>query len=507
MILKSLLQAVSRETGLGSGLLFRHREAVTADPVPSSPAIKHRRKVQGSPGNELFWMVVCLIVIVLEILLPGRTFAERVPQKTDADLFAKAVSLPELIRIALERNPGLRGARYEITLAGKGVEAAKGQRFGRLDLRANDSTYGPRNNKLVAQTLVLDQAQVVQKGLGEFNHNLFGIGGVLTIPIYTGGRITNQIAVEEIAARLAVDRLAQTQDALIFNVSSTYYGILKVHEFIRATDQSTQQLRESKRVIERRFSVGKAASVDVFKVNTRLAAVEQTLIRLRNTQEVLYGVLNILLGMEATGPKIMIQGELTPTPKVLDLNQSVEEALRRQPDILAKEKQVEMQEKKILIARADMLPSVALNGSAQGFTGDHSKLFDQEFAILSASVPIFTGGTLDARVAQERIRLEQIRQELAETRLNVTQEVHAAYLNVVEAEARIKAAQVAMAEAKEVLRVEQLKVSAGRSIIENLLDAQAAELEAEQNFSAAVADSLIQRMALKKGVGGVSVEE
>ena len=167
MILKSLLQAVSRETGLGSGLLFRHREAVTADPVPSShDAIKHRRKVQGSPRNELFWMVVCLIVIVLEILLPGRTFAERVSQKTDADLFAKAVPLPELIRIALERNPGLRSARYEITLAGKGVEAAKGQRFGRLDLRANDSTYGPRNNKLVAQTLVLDQAQVVQKGLG-----------------------------------------------------------------------------------------------------------------------------------------------------------------------------------------------------------------------------------------------------------------------------------------------------------------------------------------------------
>ena len=47
MILKSLLQAISRETDLGSGLLFRHREAMTADAVPSSHAIKHRRKVQG----------------------------------------------------------------------------------------------------------------------------------------------------------------------------------------------------------------------------------------------------------------------------------------------------------------------------------------------------------------------------------------------------------------------------------------------------------------------------
>ena len=76
-----------------------------------------------------------------------------------------------------------------------------------------------------------------------------------------------------------------------------------------------------------------------------------------------------------------------------------------------------------------------------------------------------------------------------------------------EARQRIKAAQAAEDEAIEVLRIEALKVREGKSIIENLLDAQTAQLEAEQNFSAAVADYQIQLMALKKAIGTIEVEE
>lgn len=481
------------------------REAATTGLTSGSRSIVGQWKRQGGQRKKLFWAVCGLVV--LGGFLPGLTLAERMPPQSNGDLFVSPASLPQLIRMALERNPGLHAARKEIDVAGKGLESAKGQRFGSMEIRASDSTYGPMTNNLVTQTLVLKQSSIVQRGLGAFNHNLFGFGSFLTIPIYTGGRITNQIAVGEIATRLAEDRLAETRDSLIFNVSSTYYGILKLREFIRAAEQSREQLRESKRVVEKRFSVGKAAAVDVFKINTRVAIVEQALIRLHNAEEVLYGVLNTLIGAEATGLKVQIQGELTPASEPLNLNQNVDEALRRRPELLAKEKQVAMQEKKILISKAEMLPSISLNGSLQGFTGDHSQLFNTEFANVSLSMPIFTGGALEARVAQERQKLEQLRQELAETKLAATQEVHAAYLNVGEAEARIQAAQTAVAEAKEALRVEQLKVSSGRGMTENLLDAQAAELEAEQNVFAAVADSLTQRMALKKAVGAIVVEE
>ena len=76
---------------------------------------------------------------------------------------------------------------------------------------------------------------------------------------------------------------------------------------------------------------------------------------------------------------------------------------------------------------------------------------------------------IDAKVSQERLRFAKLRHELTQLTLKITQEVQAAYLNILEARQRIVAVQAALDEGKEVLRIEALKVQEGKSIIENLL--------------------------------------
>lgn len=417
------------------------------------------------------------------------------------------LSLPELIRLALERNPRIAAARHGIQVAAKSVDAAKGQRFGRLEFKSEDFTYGPLNNRLPMQSLIVDQGKIVQSGAAEFNRNLFSFGGVLTIPIYTGGRITNQIRLEEIAERLAADRLAQTRDELIFNVSSAYYAVLQIKEFIKATEKSVERLEESKRIVDARLKVGKAAPADVFKINTRLSAVRQELIRINNALALVYGAINTLLGVDAHAAPPRIEAALTYQSAPLDLSKSVEEALARRPDLQAQKKEAEIQEKKIRIAFAEALPQVTFNGRASGVMGEESKLFDQQFGSVSLSVPLFAGGTIQAKVAQERARLLQLSQDLAQLKLEVTQSVQSAYLNTTEAEKRIAVAEAARVEAREVLRVEQLKVEVGKGVIENLLDAQAALLQTEQSYAAALADANTARVALAKAIGMIEIQE
>ncbi|WP_447973851.1 TolC family protein [Nitrospira sp. Kam-Ns4a] len=420
-----------------------------------------------------------------------------------AKALGQPATLRDLIRLALERNPRIAAARHGLQVAAKGIDAAKGQQYGRLEFRSEDFTWGPLNNKLPMQSLVIDQARLVQQspGVAAFNRNLFSFGGTLTIPIYTGGRLTNQIRLEEIAERLAADRLAQTRDDLIFNVSSTYYTILQIKEFIKATEKSVERLEESKRVVEARLKADKATPADVFKINTRLAAVRQELIRANNALALAYGALNTLLGDDAVAPPPRIEERLAYQAVPLDLSKSVEDAMARRPDLQAKQKEVEIQEKRIQIALAEALPQVAFNGMARGVMGEESKLFDQQFGGISLSVPLFAGGTIRAKVTQERARLLQLQEELAQLKLEVTQSVQSTYLRIVEAEKRITVAEAARAEAQEVLRVEQLKVEVGKGVIENLLDAQAAMLQAEQSYAAALADANTARVALAKAVG------
>jgi len=255
--------------------------------------------------------------------------------------------------------------------------------------------------------------------------------------------------------------------------------------------------------------VGKAAKVDTLKVNTRLAAVEQLLIRFLNARKVLYGVLEVLLGEEAGESRFVLSGDLRTTPNLLPqqltLQQVQQQALRRRPELLVVKKEVEMQEKRIRIRFAEHLPNISLKGQAQGVTGDNSKLFAQQFAGIFFSVPLFAGGTIDAKVSRERLRFTKLQHTFTQLTLTITQEVQAAYLNTLEAQQRIATAQAALNEGREVLRIEALKVREGKSIIENLLDAQTAQLQAEQNYSAAVADYQIQLMALKKAIGQIEV--
>lgn len=420
------------------------------------------------------------------------------------------MGLPALISLALQHNPGLSAIRKEVDMADQGILAAKGEHFGRFDVEVSDFTYGPDNLPLAMKSLVVEQGQIIRDGAGEHNLNLFSFGGRITIPIYTGGRISNQVQFQELGKQLAGNRVAQSQDELIFNVASVYYNILKTQDFIRATQKSKEQLREAKRVVTQRFKVGKSAKVDTLKVKTRLAAVEQQLIRFVNAHKVLYGLLEVLLGEGAGASQVKIAGNLhkaslAPTPPIT-LQEAQQKALQRRPELQVAKKEVEMQEKMIRISFAEHLPNVSVRGQVHGITGDNSALFAQQFAGIFLSVPLFAGGTIDAKVSQERIRFAKLRNEVTHLTLRVTQEVQAAHLNTLEAQQRIAAAQAALDEAKEVLRIEAMKVREGKSIIETLLDAQTAQLQAEQNYSAAVADYQIQLMALQKAIGHIEVK-
>lgn len=436
--------------------------------------------------------------------------------KKQINIHRDPMNLAELTQLALKQNPGLQAARIAIDVSDQGILAAKGEQFGRINFDVADFTYGPISISRLGKSVVLDQKLTNSPPDREFNNNIFSFGGSITIPIYTGGRITNQIKLEKLGRELAANRLAQTRDELIFNVASVYYNILKLKDFIRATRKSKEQLLESKRVVQQRFNEGKVARVDTFKVNTRLAEVEQLLIRFLNAQEILYGLLDVLLGEEAGKPKTTISGDLRISSQQLTQKASLiqkyslpevqHRAFQHRPELLAAQKELRMQEKKIQIRFADHLPNIELRGQVQGVTGDNSGLFPQVFAGIFLSVPLFSGGTIEAKVTGERLRYAKLQKELIQLKLQVTQEVHAAYLNTREAQQRITAAQVAVDESNEVLRIEALKVQLGKSIIEKLLDAQTAQLQAEQNFSAAVADYQIQLMALKKAIGMIEVE-
>lgn len=433
------------------------------------------------------------------------------PSDGQAPVVQRELTLDEVIDLALSKNAGLRAAEREVDAARKGHEAARGRLWPFADIFGDYQYSGPdeeNKTRLLADIGRMPKLGPTlednRNGRREFDHNLYGAGLRISYPLYVGGRIVAEVEANRLLTLLARERVAQTADELIFNLSSTFYNVLRFRENVRATQASVKALEEARKNLQSLVEVGRAPRADLFKVNTRLAAVRQELIGVRNEVELAHAVLKTLMGLEVTEP-LRAKGALTRDPVALDLPQDLSVAASRRPELQASRRAVEVHEQQVRIAKGARLPSVSLRTQYVGGAGesDFGKPLGDFVAGVNISIPVFTGGLLTARIAQEEAKLARAREDFEKARLDVQLDVQRAHLAITAAGERIAAAAAALEDAREALRVEQLKSEVGKGIVEDLLDAQAAELQAETNYTRALAEHNTALVARKKAIGRV----
>lgn len=407
-------------------------------------------------------------------------------------------TLSDLLKLAFERNPEIAAAQRGIDVAGRGLQEARGERFPVITF-GSGYLYAPAERK---RLIPRDELRDLQKKGRVFNEQILDLGAVLTIPIYTGGRITANIELNRLNETLSKHRLDQTRDDLILNVASAYYSIVKLGKVVEATEASRKSLLESRRVVEAQVAAQKAVPADLFKVNTRVASVDQSLIVANNGVELSHAALNTLLGEEAPRRRLALKEDLPRELEPLDLKRDIALALERRPEYQIAKREVEIQQKGVEIEESKRWPQIFVVGGVLGAGGDRKffPMTDDETIGWRLSLPIFDE-PLRQRIGKERARLFEVNERFRREKLRTIFEVEQAHLNVVEAQNRINVAEAVRKEAEEALRIEQVKFEAGKSTVEFLLDAQAAQLQAEVNFFQALADFNVQKVALRKAVG------
>ncbi len=421
------------------------------------------------------------------------------PQSASAAQPSAALTLEQVIDEALRRSPTIGTATAGLGVARESAAFARAERLPRLDFVNSYDYLGPRQ-KLPMRGAVFNLDQLVAPF--RYNDTLYRFGAGLALPLYSGGRISATIGREEFGQGRAQEGLRLAREELITGVASTYYRILQLQEEVRATEASMASLRESQRLVRAQVEVGKAARVELLKINTRAAAVEQVLIRVRNDEEVARTQLTTLMGREGFTDKVQVRGPLDYTPKPRQLSAHLDLAIEQRPELRAQDLTVSMEQQNVRIARAALLPQVNLNGLFEGVRGNASPFFDQETAIVGVSIPIFTAQDY-AAVARARVKVREEEERLRRLRLGIGLEVEQAYLTLNAAEQQIAAARAGLEEAQEVLRIEQLKLNVGKGIVQDTLDAQAAALDAQNNYSRAVAAANIAWVGLARATGTV----
>ncbi len=411
------------------------------------------------------------------------------------------LSLSEAIAIALENNPEIVATGYDAAAAQARKDGAWGAMLPSLSAEGAYTDY------------LDDQRLVPARYNGEpgtFSDTIYAGDLVIRMPLFAGGTLINEARAAKLLSQAAEHSLGRTREELVFNVTSVFYGILAQEQLIESLSFSREALESHLKRVNDLIAAQKAAIVDRLRTEVRLADVRQKIVAERNTLAIQKQLLTNLMGVEATSRTFGLQGTLDEsTTSSLSLEEAVAAAFANRPDYLAARKELEAQAKRLDVARGAQSPTVSLFGAYGGrWAADPSEQpvgtddsEDVGRVGIGIEIPLFQGGRIRTRVKEEQAKLAAAQERLHKMELQIRLEVETALLNFASALERVQTLRKSVEQAEESLRIERQKYEVGKGAIVDVLDAQAALLEAETNYYRVLADVQVARAQIELATG------
>jgi len=439
--------------------------------------------------NGFFLVLLTVLVAVAPVLAAA-----------EAEPPAGALTLQDCIDLALANNPDVAARGWETAQAQAQRDAAAGRQWPSVHA-VGTANYFLDNQRLIAARY--------NGEVGIFGQTLLSGDLVLAMPIFTGGQIVSRIKAAELLQAAAEHRLARTREELIYNVSSVFFGILAQQRLLESLDLSVRSLERQRERIQDLIAVSKGVRVDLLRTEVRLANLEQRGTQERNVMDILRRVLaNLMARREANGP-VAIRGTLEFMPVDVAPERLLPGVYERREDYIATRAEVGAQERNVAAAQGAHWPQVSLRG-AYGVRGaynpeQHPRSQDNpdDAGVIAIVVdfPLFEGGQISARVREEQARLSVGQERLRKVELQIRLEVETAALNAKSAQQRILTTGKSVEQAQEGYGIEQDKYDLGKGTIVDVLDAQAALLEAQSTYYRALADHEIAKAQLRLATG------
>lgn len=240
-------------------------------------------------------------------------------------------------------------------------------------------------------------------------------------PIFTGFRefFVSQSLKSE-AKALEHDR-ERAKQLLFLDVADVYSQILMFDGDIKIL--SDQSVVLSDRIVElgRFIDLGRSREGEIHAVESQLAEVASIRERTKGALQASKELLAFLVGLPAT---LLQLAEQRPIVQPLTLDDYLAQSVERH-DIKASTARVYSGEKLVTAAEREKWPSISAEGNAYPYEDpDLNREWD---AFVVFDLPIFEGGSINARIAQTRADLRSRQLTLQEVRRVAERDVRTAY--------------------------------------------------------------------------------
>lgn len=409
---------------------------------------------------------------------------------------AGAETLRDALSAAYENNPTITAARSGQRITDEGVPIARADGL-------------PSINGTVGYSEVLDQSSNSQIS----PDRTLSAQGQLSVPIYQGGIVRNNIRAAEARVDGGQASLRGTEASVFSQVTAAYMDVLRDEAVVALNRNNVDVLGVNLQATRDRFDIGDLTRTDVAQSESRLALAQGNL---RAAEARLIGSRESYIRLVGNVP-----GDLAPPPPLPGLPAStdaaVETALAENPDLEAAQIEARASGFDVRAARGTRLPRVALTttGGYSDFLGSipvipgvsTSNTQTSASAGVSLTLPIFQGGRPAARVRQAQARESQALEQVIGAERSVIAQTRAAFASWQAAQAVIQSSQIAVDASRLSLEGVRAENSVGTRTILDILNAEQELLNAQVQLVTARRDAYVAGFTLLASMGRAEAED
>lgn len=440
-------------------------------------------------NTKVFWF----LTLISMLLFQNNAIAQQ-----------EKLSLKQAISYALKNKADAKKGRLDIENGEYKIQEARSKALPQVDLNGS-LTYNP-----VLQLSALPGEIAGQPGttlLIPFGQTWNAIGGVsLKQTIFDLNVFTGLKAAKTTREFYRINA-EMTDEKVIENVAKNYFQVYVKRQKLIVVDSNFVNTSKVRNIISGQYNNGLAKKIDLDRMNVNLSNISTQRQQLINEIQLQENALKFYMGMPIQTAIQLPEINLEVTPVFIGSITNVEQlsafrALKSQETLLTYQKKS---------VAAGYYPTLSLSGSYnyQGLgnsfplfsSNDGVNWFDAASVGLNLKIPVFTGFGTQAKVRQADVELRLLQADIEDTKLSLE-------LDFENAKVQIQNSIITIANQKENVKLAQLVLDNtknnyqnGLATLTDLLDAQSAFIETQNNYTSALLDYKLAEIQLIKSKG------
>ncbi len=302
-----------------------------------------------------------------------------------------------------------------------------------------------------------------------------------------------------------------TEEQIIEQVATYYYQVLVQREQLIVIDSTIATTTKVQQIIKGQYDNGLARKIDVDRIAVNISNLQASRQQLLNGISLVENSLKFYMGMPVQTPiNIPPVAKGTIVPQAILANDSLDVSNRTEIRLLERQEDLLQYQKEAY--KSEYYPSLSLssNYSYQGignkvpvFKGQKQGVnwFDAASVSLNLRIPIFNGFATRSRLKQADVSIEKLKEDISLTTSSLNLAFENAKTSINNNLITLNNQQKNVKLAQEIFFNTQNNYNNGLASLTDLLDAENALTEAQNNYSTALLQYRLSEIQLIKAKG------